>query len=104
MAKEAVAATSIAVFTRHSSGCSRGSDPQWRRCNCRKAIYIYESGKVVYRSAKTRLWDQAERVAQAERERRDPVEARLREIEEEEAKKRSREAEKIANRTKVEDA
>jgi site-specific recombinase XerD len=104
MAKEAVAAASIAVITRHSTGCPRGSDPQWRRCNCRKAIYIYESGKVVYRSAKTRFWDQAERVAQAERELRDPVKARLREIEDEEAEKRSREAEKIANRAKVVDA
>jgi len=43
-------------------------------------------------------------VAQAERELRDPVKAKLREIEEKEAEKRSREAERIANRAKVEDA
>jgi site-specific recombinase XerD len=104
MAKEAVATSSIAVITRHSTDCPKQGNPQWRRCNCRKAIYIYEGGKVTYRSAKTRLWDEAERVAHAERELRDPVTVRLREIEEEEAEKRAREAAKIANRVKVEDA
>ncbi len=36
--------TTISVYTRHSSGCSKEKGPNWRRCNCMKAIYIYENG------------------------------------------------------------
>jgi integrase len=72
--------TTVTVFARHSGECKK-TDPQWKRCNCRKSLYIYANGKVTYRSAKTRSWEQAERVAQAERDSRDPVKLRLREIE-----------------------
>jgi integrase/recombinase XerD len=78
--------TTITVFTRHSTDCPK-SDPQWKRCNCRKSLYIYEDGKVVYRSAKSRSWEQAEKIAQAERDLRDPVKVELKRIKEQEAAK-----------------
>ncbi len=73
----------ITVFTRHSADCPK-TDPQWKRCTCRKSLYLYIDGRVSYRSAKTRSWERAERVAQAERDLHDPVKIRLREIEAEE--------------------
>ena len=71
--------TTITVFTRHSADCPQ-TNPQWKRCRCRKSIYIYENGEVRYKSAKTRSWEQAERVAQAERDLRDPLQIRIREM------------------------
>ena len=87
MAKE-IGTTTITVFARHSADCPK-TDPQWKRCDCRKSLYIYEGGKVTYRSANTRSWEQAEKVAQAERDKRDPVKVRLQEIDAEEAKKKA---------------
>jgi hypothetical protein len=78
--------TTITVFTRHSDDCPR-TDPGWKRCKCRKSLYIYEVGKVRYLSAKTRSWEQAEKVAQSERDRRDPEKIALRRIAESEAAK-----------------
>jgi integrase len=69
----------VTVFTRHSADCKK-TDPQWKRCNCRKSLYIYADGKVTYKSAKTRSWETAEKAAQAERDARDPVLLRLKEI------------------------
>lgn len=86
-----VSTLTITVFTRHSEECSKRNDPQWKRCNCRKSVYIYEAGKVTYKSAKTRAWEQAERVAQAERDKRDPVRVELARIADEEAKKQAAE-------------
>lgn len=73
--------TTVTVFTRHSPDCSQKGNPQWKRCNCRKSLYIYEAGKVSYLSAKTRSWEQAERVARAERDKRDPAKIELAKIE-----------------------
>jgi site-specific recombinase XerD len=78
-------ATTISVFTRHSGDCQQRDNPQWRRCQCRKSLYIREGGKTQYLSAKTRSWESAERVAQAERDRRDPVKLELQRIAELEA-------------------
>jgi hypothetical protein len=84
--------TTITVITRH--GTYKGvecpqTDPAYKRCKCRKSLYIYEGGKVTYRSAKTRSWEQAEKVAQAERDKRDPVKVRLQEINAAEAKRKA---------------
>lgn len=65
----------------------QGSRPQWRRCQCRKSLYIREKGKTVYVSAKTRSWEEAERVAQRERDRRDPVKIALAQFADAEAAK-----------------
>jgi site-specific recombinase XerD len=95
------ATTTISVFTRHSPDCPKVSKRDWKRCNCRKAIYIYEDGHDHIVSARTRSWEQAERLAQAERDRRDPVKKKLVEIAEQEARKAA--LKKVKNIT-VEDA
>ena len=84
--------TTISVFTRHSADCSQRENPQWRRCNCRKSLYIYEGGKKTVVSAKTRSWELAERVAQGERDKRDPVKIELQKIARQEAAKVARDA------------
>ena len=72
--------TTVSVLTRHTGDCPKHGDPTWRRCKCRKSLYIYEGGKVSYLSARTRSWEQAEKVAQAERDKRDPVRMELAKI------------------------
>ncbi len=53
----------------------------YKECNCRKSIYVYENGKDRLISAKTRSWKKAEQMAQAEMDKRDPFKQRLKEIE-----------------------
>jgi integrase/recombinase XerD len=78
---------SIKVLTRHSSECPKRDDPTFRKCNCRKQLYIYEHGKVRYVSAKTRTWAKAEEFMRREIDARDPVKRALLEIEEKETAK-----------------
>jgi hypothetical protein len=87
--------TTITVFTRHAPTCPKNGAPQWKRCNCRKSLYIHENGHRRYVSAKTRSWEKAEEFAEQERKARDPIEIQLREIAEQEA---AREAEREAAR------
>jgi site-specific recombinase XerD len=84
---ESIASLTISVFARHSADCSKRDEPQWRRCNCRKSLYIREGGKTRYVSAQTRSWEAAERFAQSERDKRDPVTIELQKIAEAEAAK-----------------
>ncbi len=77
---EPISSFTISVFTRHSGDCPKRRDPHWKRCQCRKSLYIREHGKTVYISAKTRSWEQAERVAARERDKRDPVKMELQKI------------------------
>jgi len=86
---EPIASLTISVFTRHTKKCPKLADPQWKRCKCRKSIYIRERGKTQYLSAKTRSWEVAERVAHEERGKRDPVKLELQKIAESEAAKRA---------------
>lgn len=72
-----IATLTISVFTRHSPECPQRDNPQWKRCRCRKSLYFYEDGKARYLSARTRSWEQAERVAQRERDARDPLRKEL---------------------------
>jgi hypothetical protein len=92
---EPVASSTITVFTRHSDECPKADNPQWRRCNCRKSLYIREGGKTAYLSAKTRSWDQTERVAQVARDKRDPVKIELQKISESEAAKHAAKLSKL---------
>src|SRR5271170_1455027 len=69
---EPITSLTISVFARHSVDCPKGDDPQWKRCKCRKSIYIREDGKTTYVSAKTRSWTEAEEVAQRLRDKRNP--------------------------------
>jgi hypothetical protein len=86
----------VSVFTRHSPDCSKRDNPQWKRCTCRKSLYLYENGKVSYKSARTRSWEKAEQLAQAERDACDPVKLKLREIAEREASKAAKEENTIS--------
>jgi integrase/recombinase XerD len=79
--------TTISVYTRHSPDCPKKTDKNWKRCRCRKWLYIFEGGEDRRVSAGTRSWEQAEEVAQAERDRRNPVKQRLQEIKDQEAQK-----------------
>jgi hypothetical protein len=81
------ATTTITVFTRHAPDCPKFADRYWRRCNCRKALYIYEGGADKIVSARTRSWEQAEKLAKAERDLRDPIRRKLQEIEDKEAQR-----------------
>jgi site-specific recombinase XerD len=86
---EPITSTTISVFTRHSVDCPNRDNPQWKRCKCKKSLYIREHGKTTYVSAKTRSWTEAESFAQAERDKRDPVKIQLQKIAESEAAKES---------------
>jgi hypothetical protein len=77
----------IGVFTRHNPLRPQKTGRYWKRCKCRKALYVYEEGRDEVVSAKTRSWEQAEQFAQAERDRRNPVKQQLKEIEDQEAQK-----------------
>ena len=37
---EPIASFTITVFTRHSEDCPKAANPQWKRCDCRKSLYI----------------------------------------------------------------
>jgi hypothetical protein len=90
MTEEPLASLTITVFTRHSVNCPRQNDPQWKRCKCRKSLYIREGGKTRYISAKTRFWAEAERVARAEQDKRDPVKIALCKFQQDARRKQSR--------------
>jgi uncharacterized protein YqfB (UPF0267 family) len=77
--------TTIKVFVRHGTICKRehpGLPPDSRDCNCRKSIYIYENGKDRSIAANTRSWSEAEKIAQTERDKRDPDKRKVKELEE----------------------
>lgn len=76
--------TTIKVIVRHGTTCKRehpGLGEDYRDCNCRKSIYIYENGKHNALKAGTRVWEEAEKVAQAERDKRDPDKQKVKELE-----------------------
>jgi integrase len=69
---------------RHGTKCKRehpGLPQDYKDCNCRKSIYIYENGEDHPISAKTRIWNEAEKIAQAERDKRDPDKQKVKELE-----------------------
>ena len=63
----------VSVYTRHSVGCSKAGEPQWRRCKCSKYLYLLKDGKRRTLSAKTRSWEKAEAKAQEIRDAWDPL-------------------------------
>ena len=67
----------VTIFVRHSEECEKENGKLARdhkKCGCRKWLYIYEGGKGRRVTANTRSWKEAERVAQVERVRLDPIE------------------------------
>src|ERR1700687_3979476 len=75
---------SVSVQVRHSTNCPhKTKGPFWKRCNCRKILRVYEgggSGANQRVSANTRSWEEAERIARAYRDARDPREAELKRL------------------------
>ena len=61
----------VKVFVRHGGDCTQ-KDPNYRRCQCKKHLYVYANGKVTYKSTGARTWAAAEDAAQKERDRHDP--------------------------------
>ena len=56
-----MAVPSITIFVRHSADCSDRLEGEFhKRCNCRKHLRWFHSGKLYRQSAKTRSWAQAE--------------------------------------------
>jgi len=104
MTTSKLATFTVTPFTRHSPECPKKDNPQWKRCTCRKSLYIYEDGKVVYKSAKTRSWEQAEKFAQRERDLRDPVKLELAKIAAKQEEEKRLEAERAASRITIADA
>jgi site-specific recombinase XerD len=76
--------TTIKVIVRHSKAC-RKKFPELtqesKNCCCRKSLYIYENGKDSIISARTRSWEEAENRAQAEKDKRDPLKQKVKELE-----------------------
>ena len=84
---EKPATLTIKVLTRQRAKCPHRDDPQSRKCDCRKSLYVYETGKVRYVSATTRSWTKAEDLMRKMMDERDPVKIALREIEDREKEK-----------------
>jgi len=70
----------VSVYTRHSSGCPKTGEPQWRRCRCPKYLYLLKDGNRRTVFAKTRSWEKAEAKAQEIRDTSDPLKQREREL------------------------
>jgi integrase len=88
----------VNVIVRHSADCkdkAKGGD--WRKCNCPKALLIYEgegSGKNRRVSAKTRSWEKAESERQKILDSWDPEKVELKQLR----------AKKLREQVRVEDA
>ena len=50
-------------YVRHSQTCPKKADRYWKRCKCRKWIWLSDDGKQRRFSAKTRSWERAEQLA-----------------------------------------
>lgn len=70
----------VAVYTRHKPACPNKGNPYWRKCRCRKYLYIYANGASRQISAKTRSWEKAEDEAQKIRDSLDPTKQLQREL------------------------
>ena len=77
--------TTVKVIVRHGPESKRlnpGLPQNYKNYNCRKSIYIYENGKDRPISAKTRSWEEAEQIPQAETDKWDPDKRKVKELEE----------------------
>jgi integrase len=75
--------TTIKVIVRHGTKCKRehpGLRSDYKDCNCRKSIYIYENGEDHPIAAKTRSWSEAQKIAQEEIDKRNPDKQELMEL------------------------
>lgn len=56
---------SVKVWRRHSADCPHKADRAYRKCTCRVWLEWYSDGQRFRESAKTRSWEQAQKVARA---------------------------------------
>jgi integrase len=62
------------VYTRHAGDCEHLDDMGWRRCRCPKWIRgVLANGRSLRTSAKTRSWEQAEKLARKLEAETDPL-------------------------------
>jgi len=87
----------VTVFTRHSRDCSYKDNPQWKRCKCRKSVYICEGGKRLRMSIRTRSGGQAEKLAPSERDKHESIKIELKRTVDEEARKANEQQAKRRN-------
>jgi integrase len=76
--------TTIKVIVRHGTVCKRenpGLGEDYQDCNCRKSIYIRENGKHNAFKAGTRIWVDAVKIAQDEKDKRNPDKQKVKELE-----------------------
>ena len=76
--------TTIKVIVRHGTVCKRenpGLGEDYQDCNCRKSIYIRENGKHNAFKAGTRIWADAVKIAQDEKDKRNPDKQKVKELE-----------------------
>jgi integrase/recombinase XerD len=52
----------VTIFVRHSIDCDRRDNETWKKCRCPKHLRWTHSGEQYRRAAKTRSWEQAEKV------------------------------------------
>lgn len=86
-------------MVRHSANCpDKSKGPEWRKCNCRKSLLVYESsrGRNRFISAKTRSWSQAEKTAQEWLDSFDPDRIELKQLRAEKERKQIRIEEAVA--------
>jgi hypothetical protein len=62
------------IYSRHKADCDHADNSQWRRCRCPKWIRgVLLNEQTVRESAKTRSWEQAERLARKMEADADPT-------------------------------
>ncbi len=90
----------VKVQVRHSEQCKdRDKGVDWKRCRCPKILRVYEgggSGDNRRIAAKTRSWEQAEKLAQQYRDSLDPLRQELNRLREEKETKQVRIEEAVA--------
>src|SRR5580698_10147642 len=85
-ANDKPATLTITVFFWHASICKQIETRGGNDVECRKSLYIYDTGKVTFKSARICTWGGAEKVANRERGLRDPAIAEQRQLRKAKAK------------------
>ncbi len=71
----------VKVIVRHSADCKhKDKGPQYRGCQCRKSLWIYEAGRERRMTTKTRSWSEAEDRAKDIRDSWDPEKQELKRL------------------------
>jgi integrase len=95
-----ITTNTVYAYCRHNPDCKHKDNIYYRGkdCNCPKWIYVNAGGKRSRFSAKTRYWGHADEVVKDIEGGLDPVQVKLREIEEEQAERNRSDPERIRPR------